>query len=153
MDVDDAFVERTVTGTETTFLDKDYLLTHVKGLLLVHLHSASNLNAKDFMGKSDPYAVLSVGPSAHRSKTLPQTLDPVWDERFFLFVRDASKERLLVKVNDDDFVGEDDPLGSTMLGLGDVVDGKVKDLELELVGGGKGRIKMSVQYLPMTGVD
>lgn len=151
INVDDAFVERTVSGTETTFLDKDYLLTHVQGVLIVHLQSATQLDAKDFLGKSDPYAVISVGPSAHRSATIPNTLDPEWDERFFLFVRDAEKQRLLIKVNDEDFVGEDDPLGSTMRGLGDVVDGEERVLDLELVGGGKGRIKLSIQYLPMTG--
>jgi hypothetical protein len=40
-------------------------------------------------GTSDPYAVLTVGPSSHTSKVVDRSLDPEWDESFVLFVRYA----------------------------------------------------------------
>ena len=60
------------------------------GLLRVKLNSASQLAARDFLGKSDPYCILSVGPSSYRSAICHQTLDPTWDEEFVLYVRWAS---------------------------------------------------------------
>ena len=124
----------------------------MQGVLLVHLRAATNLAAKDLWGTSDPYAVLAIGPSAHRSATVPLTLNPVWDERMVLFVRDPQKQRLTIKLADADIVGEDDPLGSTMRGLEDLVDGREKELDLELVGG-RGRVQLEVQYVPMTGKE
>lgn len=123
----------------------------MQGVLLVHLRSATNLDAKDLWGSSDPYATLAVGPSAHKSATVPVTLNPVWDEQALLFVRDPQQQRLTIKLADADVVGEDDPLGSTMRGLADLVDGQRRELDLELVGG-RGRVQLAVQYVPMTGL-
>jgi Ca2+-dependent lipid-binding protein len=38
-------------------------------------------------GKSDPYAVLSVGDSIGKSKVVFAELNPVWGETFCLYVR------------------------------------------------------------------
>ena len=38
-------------------------------------------------GSSDPYCVISVGESARRSRTVPRSLEPVWDEQIRLYVR------------------------------------------------------------------
>lgn len=132
------------------YITRQYLLDHVQGVLLVHLHGATNLAAKDLWGTSDPYAILAIGPSAHRSATIPRSLNPVWDERMILFVRDPMQQRLTIKLADADLVGEDDPLGSTMRGLQDLVDGQARTLDLELVGE-TGHVQLEVQYLPMTG--
>lgn len=57
------------------------------GMLRVRLMSATQLAARDILGSSDPYCVVTVGPSAHRSATRNNTLEPVWDEDFYLYVR------------------------------------------------------------------
>ena len=62
------------------------------GLLRVRLKSATKLAARDFLGKSDPYCILSVGPSSYRSAICHQTLDPTWDEEFVLYVRWVVRE-------------------------------------------------------------
>ena len=59
------------------------------GLLRIRLRSAEKLAARDLWGTSDPYCVLSVGPSSARSRTIPHSLDPTWDQEFTLFVRCA----------------------------------------------------------------
>ena len=57
------------------------------GLLRIRVRSAEKLAARDIWGTSDPYCVLSVGSSSARSRTIPRTLDPTWDQEFTLFVR------------------------------------------------------------------
>ena len=54
----------------------------------VRLLEAKDLMAKDtFMlglvkGKSDPYAILRVGNSQFKSKTIKENLNPRWDETY-----------------------------------------------------------------------
>ena len=66
---------------------RQFLKSTMAGLLRVRLNSASHLAARDFLGKSDPYCILSVGPSSYRSAICRQTLDPTWNEEFILYVR------------------------------------------------------------------
>ena len=45
-----------------------------------------NLIAKDDNGFSDPYVILKVGGKQHRTKVIPRTLFPEFNESFVLFV-------------------------------------------------------------------
>jgi len=49
-------------------------------------------------GASDPYAVLTCGPSGVCSKVINNNLNPEWKEVHLLYVRDASKDLLKVGV-------------------------------------------------------
>ena len=53
-----------------------------QGTLTVTLLRGSGLAAADSNGKSDPYVKLSLGKSKAKSKTIPKTLDPEWNEKF-----------------------------------------------------------------------
>jgi len=54
----------------------------IRGTLVVHLRSATNLRSADRGGSSDPYVKLKVNATEHKSKVVDKTLNPTWDERF-----------------------------------------------------------------------
>ena len=69
-------------------MEEKYAGTMKKGLperepeqIIFTLHSARNLADKDFVGKSDPYAILTYGTQEKQTRTIKNNLNPVWDHR------------------------------------------------------------------------
>ncbi|KAM0933896.1 putative C2 domain, synaptotagmin-like mitochondrial-lipid-binding domain, C2 domain superfamily [Dioscorea sansibarensis] len=116
--------------------DYSYLELKPVGTLEVKLIQAKNLSNKDFVGKSDPYAVLYIRPirdRMKRSKTINNDLNPIWNEHFEFIVEDASTQHLVVKIYDDEGVQASELIGCAQVLLKDLQPGKVKDVWLKLV--------------------
>lgn len=61
----------------------DYTLLTMRyssqGVMRIHVVEAKDLMKKDLMGKSDPYALVSVGAQTFRTETIDSTVNPKWD--------------------------------------------------------------------------
>lgn len=59
------------------------LVLLLQGVLRIHVIEAKNLMKKDITmlgkGKSDPYAIISVGAQQFRTQTIDNTVNPKWD--------------------------------------------------------------------------
>ena len=137
----------------TTYLSS-FVREAYAGVLQVQLLSAADLAAGDITGQSDPYVVLSVNDSAHRSATRRFTRSPRWDETARLFVREPQADTLRLRVMDEDLLKEDDTLGVAFLPLGPLCDGADHTVSVPVqaagVGPGGGTVSLKCRYYAFT---
>uniref|UniRef100_A0A182LY29 C2 domain-containing protein n=1 Tax=Anopheles culicifacies TaxID=139723 RepID=A0A182LY29_9DIPT len=85
-----------------------------EGVLRIHVVEAKDLMKKDISvlgkGKSDPYAIISVGAQQFRTQTIDNTVNPKWDYWCEAFIHAESGQALQVVINDED-AGDDELLG------------------------------------------
>ena len=91
--------------------------------LMVHLHNASNLPAKDRQGTSDPFVVLHLTPNKEetfQSAIIYRTLNPVFDQSFQfkrLTPDDIRRQTLILRIYDHDRFTRNDSIGMVALPL------------------------------------
>ncbi|XP_062390423.1 extended synaptotagmin-3 [Sardina pilchardus] len=125
-----------------------------RGVVRVRLLEARDLMAKDtFMmglvkGKSDPYAILQVGNTQHKSKTIKENLNPRWDETYEFVVHEAPGQELEIELFDED-TDKDDKLGSFRLDCGEVKREKQMDEWFELQNAKTGQVRLQLQWLSL----
>lgn len=91
----------------------------------VTIHNAKNLKAMDVGGTSDPYVKIHLLPGASKSnklrtKTLPKTLNPVFDELLSYHgvnEEDMNNKTLRLQVMDEDKFGHNDFIGEACVSL------------------------------------
>ncbi|GFQ00455.1 synaptotagmin-4 [Phtheirospermum japonicum] len=101
----------------------------IRGVLSVTVVSAEDLPATDFMGKSDPFVVLTMKKSDQKNKTrvLNDTLNPVWNQTFDFVVEDALHELLMLEVYDHDTFGKEKMGRCTMTLTRAIIEGEFTD--------------------------
>ncbi|XP_023636936.1 synaptotagmin-4 [Capsella rubella] len=130
------------------------------GTLDVKIVQAKDLANKDMIGKSDPYAVLFIRPlrdKTQKTKTISNSLNPIWNEHFEFIVEDVSTQHLTVRVFDDEGVGSSQLIGAAQVPLNELVPGKVKDIWLKLVKDlviqkdkkNRGQVQLELLYSPL----
>lgn len=55
------------------------LLFVIQGVLRINVVEARDLIKQDIGGKSDPYCVVSIGTQQFRTRTIYNTLNPIWN--------------------------------------------------------------------------
>uniref|UniRef100_A0A670ICU3 Extended synaptotagmin 3 n=1 Tax=Podarcis muralis TaxID=64176 RepID=A0A670ICU3_PODMU len=119
------------------------------GVIRVYLQEAENLVQMDnFLGKSDPYALLRVGQVQFRSKTVHRNLNPIWNEMFEFVVHEIPGQDLEVDLYDED-PDKDDFLGSLLINLADVMKDRVVDEWFPLSKIASGHVHLKVEWFSL----
>nr|XP_021182567.2 extended synaptotagmin-1 isoform X3 [Helicoverpa armigera] len=102
----------------------DLRMPEPEGVLRIHLVQAQNLMKKDMSmigkGKSDPYAIITVGAQQWKTKHIDNNVNPRWDFWCESILR-TSATILAVNLFDWDRTGRDDKLGRCSLDISQVV--------------------------------
>merc|ERR1719225_567731 len=116
--------------------------------IIFTLHSARNLADKDFVGKSDPYAILTYGTQEKQTRTIKNNLNPVWDHRV-TFDHEENVETINVEVFDEDALSSfGESLGRLSIDVAEIARGKsLKDVESNLETSSSGSIKYSAEMI------
>jgi hypothetical protein len=91
---DSAPLKRTKTGISMMDLQRSNTMG---GYLLVTGLRANNLKIAD-RTSSDPYLILKVGKTTHKSKVKKRTLNPIWKSSFKFRISDPINETLQIQV-------------------------------------------------------
>ncbi|KAJ8961095.1 hypothetical protein NQ318_008771 [Aromia moschata] len=86
-----------------------------EGVLRVHVVEAKHLMKKDISvlgkGKSDPYAVITVGAQEFKTKVIDNSVDPKWDYWCEFQILESNGQQLYIHLWDKDDTGDDENLG------------------------------------------
>jgi len=122
----------------------------VQGQVVLTVHKASNLEKKDFFGKSDPYVVLEHGTQKEKSETVYNDQDPVWHVTGCFDVHQQSSNEITIEVFDEDTIGKDDYLGKAIIDIQELFEAKEffnKWVSLEKCK--TGEILVSAKFIPL----
>uniref|UniRef100_A0A0R3RWY1 C2 domain-containing protein n=1 Tax=Elaeophora elaphi TaxID=1147741 RepID=A0A0R3RWY1_9BILA len=94
------------------------------GVLRLKIVEAKNLENRDIKFTrnmaSDPYCQIQVGSQFHRTKTIDDDLNPVWNEYFEFVVDQAHGQKLRIELFDYDKMSSDEELGRLVIDLDNV---------------------------------
>ncbi|KAE9618392.1 putative C2 domain, synaptotagmin-like mitochondrial-lipid-binding domain-containing protein [Lupinus albus] len=106
------------------------------GILHVNVVRAHKLLKMDFLGTSDPYVKLTLTEdklAARRTTIKRRNLNPEWNEKFKLVVKDPQSQVLQLQVYDWDKVGAHDRLGMQLIPLKVLKPYENKEFTLDLL--------------------
>ncbi|KAJ9684626.1 hypothetical protein PVL29_016878 [Vitis rotundifolia] len=106
------------------------------GILHVKIVRALKLLKMDFLGASDPYVKLSLSGErlpAKKTTVKRKNLNPEWNEKFKLIVRDPQAQVLELHVYDWDKVGGHDKLGMQLVPLKLLTPHETQEFTLDLL--------------------
>ena len=99
-----------------------------KGKLYFTLVGVKDLEKSDYIGKSDPYALIYYKEEVFKSETISNNLNPVWNLAITIDIDLIENDELNIKIFDEDY-DIDDSLGSVSLRVKDLI--ACKDIELQ----------------------
>ncbi|KAF1887333.1 hypothetical protein Lal_00040935 [Lupinus albus] len=135
-------------GIESTQKKREAI---IRGILSVTVISGEDLPATDFMGKSDPFVVLTLKKAGTKNQTrvVNDSLNPVWNQTFDYVVEDGLHDMLLVDVYDHDTFRKD-YVGRVILTLTRVIlEGGYKE-RFELDNAKSGFLNLHLKWMPQT---
>ncbi|XP_070496285.1 extended synaptotagmin-2 isoform X1 [Chironomus tepperi] len=129
-----------------------------EGVLRVHVVEAKNLMKMDIgmlgKGKSDPYAIVTVGAQQFRTQIIDNNVNPKWDYWCEAEVNEILSQELLIQLWDYDgyFPGVqgDDPLGQATVEISSVVKKGEIDTWLTLEQAKHGMVHLRLSWMQLS---
>ncbi|KAK9693219.1 C2 domain [Popillia japonica] len=125
-----------------------------EGVLRVHVVEAKNLMKKDIgmlgKGKSDPYAIITVGAQEFRTKTIQNTVDPKWDFWCEFDILQSSGQQLYVHLWDFDDTSDDEALGRATVEVSNIVKKGQDNMWITLEQAKHGMIHLRLTWLTLS---
>ncbi|GLH00861.1 Extended synaptotagmin-2 [Gryllus bimaculatus] len=130
-------------------------MPELEGVLRIHVVEARNLMKKDISmlgkGKSDPYAIITVGAEEFRTKTIDNTVNPKWDFWCESIVCVAHQQEIQLQLYDaDDLSKKDESLGRATVEVSTIAAKGEADLWLNLDGAKHGTVHVRFTWLTLT---
>ncbi|KAK0172236.1 hypothetical protein PV328_005581 [Microctonus aethiopoides] len=127
-----------------------------EGVLRIHVVQAKHLMKKDIgmlgKGKSDPYAIISIGAQEFRTQTIDNTVDPKWDYwcEFIVEQTSGTSNKVVTQLFDKDNHGQDDPLGRATIEVSRVKKKGTIDTWLTLEFAKHGMVQLRLKWLKLS---
>lgn len=114
-------------------IELSILVKEIEGIdqmqIVCHIQQARNLCIMDPNGLSDPYVKIKLisshdrnSFSKNKTKIIKNTLNPVWDQVFYINISSKDKDkRLLISVWDWDLTSRNDFMGSLSFGVSELI--------------------------------
>ena len=121
----------------------------VPGQVVLIVHKAKDIEKKGFVGKADPYILLTYGTQKEISTTVNNNQNPVWQFTGYFDVEEQSSNEITIEVFDDDF-GKDDFLGKTIVDIQEICKSKeFINKWIPLTKCKSGEILLSAKFIPL----
>jgi len=125
-----------------------------EGVLRIHLVEAKNLMKMDIgmlgKGKSDPYAIISVGAQQFKTDTINNTVNPKWDYWCEANVYAGTGQTLLLQLYDKDDAKDDEFMGRATIEISTITQKGEFDTWLELENAKHGSIHVRLTWLSLS---
>ncbi|XP_055708386.1 extended synaptotagmin-2 isoform X2 [Phlebotomus papatasi] len=123
-----------------------------EGVLRVHVMEAKDLMKKDISvlgkGKSDPYAVVTVGAQQFRTQIIDNTVNPKWD--FWCEASIESGQYVEIEIFDKDDTSDDEFLGRATVEITSVVKKGQVDTWLTLENAKHGMVHLRLAWMTLS---
>uniref|UniRef100_T1J7Z1 Extended synaptotagmin-2 n=1 Tax=Strigamia maritima TaxID=126957 RepID=T1J7Z1_STRMM len=127
--------------------------TEPAGVLRINVVEAKDLMKKDVVmgfGKSDPYGIISVGAQEFRTKTINNTINPVWDFYCEALVECVEGQSVILALFDKDQGNDDDPLGRLSVDIQRIASKGFTDTWIPLEEAKTGQVHLKIYWLGLS---
>ncbi|XP_077483451.1 extended synaptotagmin-like protein 2 isoform X2 [Amblyomma americanum] len=124
------------------------------GVLRLEVVAAKDLIKADVgmlgLGKSDPYAIITIGAHEFRTQVIPNTVNPKWNYYCETVVYQIPGASLDIEVMDEDQSSKDDFLGRVSVAVSDIESQGQADMWLTLKDTKSGKIRLRTTWLSLS---
>lgn len=125
-----------------------------EGVLRVHVVEAKHLMKKDIgvlgKGKSDPYAVITVGAQEYKTSVIKNTVDPKWDNWCEFYVMDSMGQQVFIHLWDKDDAMDDESLGRATVEISKIKYKKELDTWITLEQASHGMVHLRFTWFSLS---